>query len=181
MKCRLALLTTALLLAACSTTTLYSGHFDATNSAGQDRQFVLYWNTTTSAFWGAKASPVTVLTQCSSRTMQYEEEPVAGTAPSATEIVFRGEPGSDHAADSNALPPGGVCGRVLSADRLTKLTGPRIEFTVSCKPVAGNPFAATDDNYLEARAAPYTIDVTPTKTKNLQADTPKRPSCGSSP
>ena len=181
MKCKLAFLSAALLLAACSTTTLYSGHFEATNSAGKDRQFVLYWNTTTSPFWGEKASPVTVLTQCSSRTMQYEEEPAAGSAQNATAIVFRGEPGSDHATDSKVLPPNGVCGRVLSANRLTKLTGPRIEFTVSCKPVAGNPFAATDNNYLEARAAPYVVAVTPTKTKNLQADTPKRPNCGTSP
>lgn len=167
-----------LLLAACSTTTLYSSRFEARNSAGQAREFVLYWNTTTSGLWGEKSSPVTLLTQCSSRTVQYEETPAAQSGGSpATAIVFRGEPGFDTAADSDSLPPGGICGRVLSADRLNRLGAGRIEFTMSCKPVDGNPFAAADDSYLQARAAPYVVPVTATKTKNLQADTPRRPSC----
>lgn len=179
MNRRIALLPAILLLAACSTTTLYSSRFEAENSAGQQRQFVLYWNTTTSAFWGTTASPVTLLTQCSSRTVHYEEEPARG-GQNPTEVVFRGEPGRDRAMNSNELPANGVCGRVLSADRLTGVTGPTIEFTVSCKPVSGNPFAATDDSYLQARDAPYVVAVTAMKTKDLQADTPKRPACGTS-
>ena len=164
-----------LLLTGCATTTLYTSHFEAQNSAGQNREFVLYWNTTTSVFSGTKASPVTLLTQCSSRTIEYEERPVAGQ--SATQIVFRGEPGFDTAAGSTELPPSGVCGRVLSADRLQNLSGPRIQFTVSCNPVSGDPFTVQDNNYLQARDIPYIVDITAVKTKDLTTDTPHRPSC----
>lgn len=177
MKWSIVSLAALLLLAGCATTTLYTAHMEAQNSAGQDREFVLYWNTTTSVFSGTKASPLTLLTQCSSRTIQYEERPVTDSAQSTTQIVFRGEPGFDTATDSMELPPSGVCGRVLSADRLQNLRGPRIEFTVNCKPVSGDPFAVQDDNYLQARDIPYVVDVTAMNTKDLSAATPHRPSC----
>ncbi len=166
-----------LLLAGCATTTLYTSHFRAENSAGQQREFVLYWNVTSSVFTGSKASPVTLLTQCSSRTIEYEERPVPGQTQNAIQIIFRGEPGFDTAADSQTLPPSGICGRVLSADHLTELSGPRIEFTIRCKPVAGNAFAVQDNSYLGAREAPYVADVNISKTKDLAADTPHRPAC----
>jgi hypothetical protein len=167
----------ALLLAGCATTTLYTGHFQAPNSAGQNREFVLYWNSTASVFSGTKASPVTLLTQCSSRTIQYEERPVADSAPGATQIVFRGEPGFDTAADSTQLPASGVCGRVTSAHRLQDISGPRIEFTVSCKPVSGNPFAIQDNSYLQARDSAYVVEVVSMQTRDLATATPHRPRC----
>ena len=177
MNWKIAILSGLVLLAGCATTTLYTGHMQAQNSAGQELEFVLYWNTTTSIFSGTKASPVTLLTQCSTRTIQYEERPVTDSAQNPTQIVFRGEPGFDTAADSTELPSSGVCGRVLSADRLQDLSGPRIEFTVSCKPVGGNPFAVQDNSYLQDRDTPYVVDVTATDTKDLAAATPHRPSC----
>ncbi|MGH8402665.1 MAG: hypothetical protein ACRESO_04590, partial [Gammaproteobacteria bacterium] len=94
----------------------------------------------------------------------------------ATQIVFRGEPGFDTAAGSKDLPPSGICGRVLSADRIQNLNGPRIEFTVSCRPVA-NPFAAQDNSYLHVQDTAYSVSVTPMQTSDLAADTPHRPSC----
>ncbi|MGH8403311.1 MAG: hypothetical protein ACRESO_07925, partial [Gammaproteobacteria bacterium] len=127
MKWKTACLLAIVLLPGCATTTLYTGHFEAQNSAGQEREFVLYWNSTQSIFTGTKSSPVTLLTQCSSRTIQYEERPLTDNAKSATQFVFRGEPGFDTAAGSKDLPPSGICGRVLSADRIQNLNGPRIE------------------------------------------------------
>ncbi|MDE2234250.1 MAG: hypothetical protein KGL13_10100 [Gammaproteobacteria bacterium] len=171
------LLGAVMLLVACATTTLYTSHFQAQNSAGQEREFVIYWNLTSSVFTGTKASPVTLLTQCSSRAIQYEQQPVAAQGQTTTQIVFRGEPGMDTAADSEILPPSGICGRVLSANQLAELRGPNIEFTMSCKPSGGDPFAVLDHSYLQAREAPYVVKVSATRTNDLTDATPRRPDC----
>ncbi len=162
------------LLSGC-TTTLYTGRFIATDSAGKDQPFVVYWNATEPLIGARKASPVTVL-PCYPRTLQFEEQAAPTGSGAPTWIVFRGEPGQDQPVASVPQLADGICGRILNAPKLVQLDGSELQMVITCEATAGDEFS-TAKPYLQAKAEPYRIPILQRESKDLNADTPTREAC----
>ncbi len=163
-----------LLLSGC-TTTLYTGRFVATDSAGKEQPFVVYWNATEPLIGERKASPVTVL-PCYPRTLQFEEQPAPPSSGAPSWIVFRGEPGQDQPVASVPQLADGICGRILNAPRVADLDGAELQLTITCEAAAPDEFS-TLMPYLKARTEPYRVTILQRETDDLNRDTPQRESC----
>lgn len=175
MNAQLKLLFVVFALSGCATTTLYTGTFSAKDSTGAVQPFVIYWNASNPFIGPLKASPVTLL-PCKARTIQFEEQPAPAAAGTPTWIVFRGEPGVDQPVPAIPQLGDGLCGRILTKNRLSELAAPKIELTITCEAGPGDEFS-TPSPYLQAEVVPYTIEIQARPTKDLLRDTPTRAVC----
>ncbi len=166
------------LLSGC-TTTLYTGRFTATDSAGKEQPFVVYWNAPEPLIGARTASPVPVL-PCYPRTLQFEEQPALTGSGAPTWIVLRAEPGQDQPVASVPQLAEGICGRILNAPRVADLTGAELELTITCEAAAADEFS-TLKPYLKARTEPYRVTILQRETDDLNRDTPKREACNPVP
>lgn len=147
---------------------LYQGSIKAEDSAGKQRQVVLYWSKTEPLIGDEKADMVHVLTECGSLIV-FENQPKG--------IIFRGEPQRDRRVNSSA---GGEqednfeCGRILGANRLTELGKGRLSLNIQCMPV-NSEFSVQKRSYLQARKSPYEFDIAEKKSWSFFGSTPMAP------
>ncbi len=146
---------------------MYQGRFDALDSDGRQREFVLYWSKTDGVLWPAKAGPAVLLTECGIP-VTFDQQPEG--------IVFRGSPGQDAPVDTDEGSAGQVisCGAFIGATQLKTIEDGPVLILIKCKPLTGD-FAVQPRRYLQARPEPYRIEVTSTKTWSLFGRTPQAP------
>lgn len=153
------------------TTYIYQGKIQATDSTGKNRQFVVFWNKTSRTLWfDSTAGSVSLLTECSANTVEFDEQPNG--------IFFRKRP-----SDVMAVPvilPKDVCGEIFDKKRIRDLKEGYLPLSIYCKPTTKNEFALQSAiSYLKASENPYIFPITRIKTEDLANDTPKRPPCRS--
>lgn len=148
-------------------TYMYQGSMDAMDSAGQERQFILYWPKTDGLLWPAKAGPASLLTECGNPVM-FVERPEG--------IVFRGTPGQDAPATGPATMTGPEipCGSFVGADRFVHIEDGPVLLLISCEPVT-DEFSTQPRRYLKTRPDPYRIEITSTKEWSLFGKNPVAP------
>ena len=133
------------------TTYQYHGRINATNSTGENAQALAYWQATHRTLWyDTYAGAIRVRTQCSPRTLVFNEREDG--------IVALWEPGL--VKEDGSGGKGTICGRVIGAKRIQDLeTGPlRVE--VSCKAEVDEFSAAsTQAAFLAPQATPYTFQI----------------------
>jgi len=155
------------LLSGC-TNYLYQGSIKAEDSAGKQRQVVLYWSKTEPLIGDEKADMVHVLTECG-LVIVFENQPNG--------IIFRGEPQRDRRVNSSASgnqKDNIECGRILGASRLTELGEGPLSLRIQCAPVSSE-FSVQKRTYLQARKAPYKFDVAEKKSWSFFGNTPAAP------
>src|SRR3989344_4398157 len=160
----LALILLPLALAGC-TQYIYQGQIRAPDSLVQERDHLLYWNRTHRILWfDSAAGSLTLLSECSSNTVQYDEQEDG--------IIFRKRP-----SDKLVAPyTGNECGKMIGQTRIKDIEEGQLNLTMHCEPEV-DEFTVGGDSYLKARAEPYAFPVTKRVTKDLLKDTPKRPPC----
>ena len=146
---------------------MYQGRFDALDSDGREREFVLYWPKTDGVLWPAKAGPAMLLTECGN-SMTFDQQPEG--------IVFRGSPGQDAPVEA---APGTAeqefpCGSFIGPKKLTAIEDGPVKVLIKCKPLT-DEFSTQTRKYLQARPEPYLIEVTSTKKWSLFGKTPQAP------
>ena len=149
---------------------LYQGSIKAEDSAGQQRQVVLYWSKTDPLVGDEKADMAHLLTECGSLVV-FENQPEG--------IIFRGEPQRDQLVSPQAITGGSPaetleCGRIQGPHRLADLGRGIVSLTIQCEPVSGE-FSVQKRTYLKARNAPYEFDITESKNWSFLGSTPQAP------
>lgn len=146
MLIRMALLPMAVMLCGC-THYLYHGTIQAEDSAGVERETILYWTRTDPLVGPAKADTAVLRSACGTP-VSYVTRPEG--------IVFIGTPGEDRpAGESESVERGQACGRFLDHERLVDVGRGAVELTVRCEPVTGE--FSVGRAYLKAREHPYTF------------------------
>lgn len=153
---------------------LYQGSIKAEDSAGKQRQVVLYWSKTDPLIGDEKADIAHLLTECSNTVVVFENQPEG--------IIFRGEPQRDRvmnsAMDGNSSD-NIECGRIQGVKRLTELDSGKVSLTIQCKPMS-DEFSVRKRTYIKARETPYVFDITKSKKWSFLGstpDAPKKPAC----
>jgi hypothetical protein len=155
---------------ACATTdyTTHYGMFEAENSAGEWRQFRIYWQTVHTEGWAGTSDrvlPVVLEAQCSQRRLMFFDQsfPRNRQCRNAEEGVhYCGESGQDVNWRGEAISDGQVCATLTDykgSSRIGDLSGD-IMLTVRCRPkVLQRQQIDTKVNldYLLASEIPYTI------------------------
>jgi hypothetical protein len=149
---------------------LYQGSIKAEDSAGKQRQVVLYWSKTDPLIGDEKADVAHLLTECGSLVV-FENQPEG--------IIFRGEPQRDRLVSPQATTGGSPaqtleCGRIQGPRRLVDLGRGKVSLTIQCEPVSGE-FSVQKRTYLKARNAPYEFAVTENKQWSFLGSTPDAP------
>lgn len=156
------------LLTGC-TNYLYQGRIKAEDSAGKQRDVVLYWTKTNPLIGDEKADMAHVLTECGALIV-FENQPQG--------IVFRGDPQRDRLAafaTITAQPSQTMeCGRMLHAQRLTEVGQGKVSLTIRCEPKT-NEFSVKPVTYIKAREAAYEFNVRENKQWSFLGRTPKAP------
>lgn len=158
----------ALWMSGCASYYTHYAVFPAENSAGEERQIKLTWQTADYPDWwfaADESTPVTLETQCSSRTWRIVDRTHAGAAGQACAPGIRAcgsgpddrfaTAGSDSFADRACLRINPADSEALVADISSSF-----ELLVSCRPVSVSRQAGDDiDNtdYLRASPVPYTV------------------------
>ncbi len=152
------------------TSYVYQGSIKAEDSAGKQRQMLLYWSKTEPLIGDEKADMAHLRTECGSLIV-FENQPEG--------IIFRGEPQRDRVVPALATQRTGSsktieCGRIKGSNRLTELSAGKISLTIKCEPVS-NEFSVKQRTYPKARKAAYVFDVTESKKWSLLGSTPAVP------
>lgn len=148
---------------------LYQGRIKAEDSAGKQRDVVLYWTKTDPMIGDAKADMAHVLTECGALVV-FENRPEG--------IVFRGDPQRDRLAafaTITAQPSQTMeCGRILHRQRLTDLGQGKVALTIRCEPKS-NEFSVKPLTYIKAQESAYEFDVRENKQWSLLGSVPEVP------
>jgi hypothetical protein len=149
---------------------LYQGSIKAEDSAGKQRQVVLYWSKTEPFIGDEKADMAHLLTECGSLVV-FENQPSG--------IIFRGEPQRDRLVNPQATTGGSPaetmeCGRIQGPRRLVDVGRGKVSLTIQCEPVSGE-FSVQKRTYLKAREAAYDFEVTEKKKWSFLGSTPAAP------
>jgi len=149
---------------------LYQGSIKAEDSAGKQRQVVLYWSKTDPLIGDEKADMAHLLTECGSLVV-FENR--------AEGIIFRGEPQRDRLVNPQAATGGSPaetieCGRIQGPRSLVDLGRGKVLLTIRCEPVSGE-FSVQKRTYLKAREAAYEFDITENKQWSFLGSTPDAP------
>lgn len=142
-----------LLTFGCSCTNyLYQGQLSAKDSAGNDRNFILYWTRYEPLCGEIKAGPAMLLTECSPARPDFKDDPQQG-------IVYYGSSGFDIPIGQSQTESGSfVCGKILNYGSLKDIkTGP-VSVRIDCQ-AAEDEFTLPMRNYLAARVEPYTFPI----------------------
>lgn len=156
------------LLAGC-TNYVYQGAIKAEDSAGKEREVVLYWSKTDPLIGDEKADMAHLLTECGALIV-FDNQPEG--------IIFRGDPQRDRfasfaaaaASTSNTME----CGRILHKQSLTELGKGKVSLTIHCEPQS-NEFSVKPLTYIKAREAAYDFDVRERKQWSFLGSTPAAP------
>lgn len=158
-------------VSACSTAqyTTYYGMFEAENSAGQWRQFRLYWQAVHREGWGGDSDsvlPVVMETQCSHRKLYFYDQSFArnkqcGDMPG---IHYCASAELDEGARGEAVPTGQICAFLTDksgATMIAELKGD-VALTISCRPKVlekQGPEEKLNMDYLLTSEQPYVIAI----------------------
>ncbi|MDF0750678.1 hypothetical protein NLU14_10600 [Marinobacter sp. 71-i] len=156
------------ILAGCASYYTHYAVFPAENSAGEERQVKLTWQTAEYPGWwvaASKSTPITVETQCSARQWRLVDDSHDNAAQATCDAGIRacgregldrlartGEPAGE-SARCMAINPGNPEGRVTDIESSLALL-------VSCEPintVRGSGEDAENIDYIRASTVPYTI------------------------
>ena len=159
-----------ILINGCATTYSHFGRFSGENSAGEAREFLLEWDSTSSAFSSDdEGSNVRLKSQCSSRLIEFQissDEQVAPCADShGNEAVFCGRPGEDLTMEGKDIKSAGsLCGYIKGTNGEFNVGrfGKTVAVTLHCFPAAttqGEGDEAHNVDYLKASAVPYIVTV----------------------
>lgn len=141
----------ALLISGCANT-LYQGDFQATDTAGKERNFILYWTKTDPLIGKSKAGPAVLLTECSPARIHFSD--------SKEGILFRGEPGADRLqGQDQTVGQDEVCGKIEKFQALKEIPEGTIALRMFCEPLPADEFAVQPRNYLAPRSEPYSIAI----------------------
>ena len=140
----------ALFLQGCVTNYMFTAEMTAEDSAGDERQVVVYWPMTDPLIGGRKAGPVVLLTECGIP-IQFDQQEEG--------IVFRGNPQDDRFVDGPQPTTSEFeCGRFTGDEKLVDIEGGTVEFVIRCAPTSDD-FAAIPRSYIAAREEPYEITI----------------------
>lgn len=180
----------SLILSGCATYEAHYSRFEAVNSSGEPRTFLLSWQTERYPGWAMRkdvATAVTLQTQCSERKWSLRDKSngacdvkrdTTGQEPTAG-IRACGEPGAD--LDRRGQPiaePGHQCLTLTdSADsqRILDLDN-NVHLTVACYPAVterGEGEEVINTDYLKASAVPYNLHVRSAPLYSMSARPPK--------
>lgn len=168
MKLAIVAFTAALAASGCAQYT-YFGSLQAKDSAGKDREVVVYWTKTERKLWfDTAAGGVRLLTECSTNAVDYEEKPQG--------IVFLRRPADVGVGRSIAL--GAACGRILTAPRVADLGEGTLELTMHCRPDTTDDFSIPAlRQYLQARDTPYRFQIHKKRTDEVDSGAPIPQAC----
>jgi hypothetical protein len=147
---------------------LYEGKIQAKDSAGRDRQVIIYWTKTGGFFAKPKAGPARLLTECGTPIM-FEEQPQG--------IVFRGTPGQDRVVIGEpalSMPTEVPCGSFIGPKLFLDIAGGPLKLTILCEPVADKS-SEESRTYIQAREEPYEFPITSIKKWSLSGKAPEAP------
>lgn len=148
---------------------IYQGAIKAEDSAGKQREVVLYWSKTDPLIGDEKADMAHVLTECGALVV-FENQPQG--------IIFRGNPQRDRLANHSGVASSSTrtleCGRILNAQRLTEVGKGKVSLTIRCEPKS-NEFSVKPVTYIRAREAAYDFDVSEEKSWSFLGSTPDVP------
>ncbi|WP_341326760.1 hypothetical protein [Methylotuvimicrobium sp. KM2] len=153
------------------TLSMYTAELDALNSDGAPRKAQLYWSKTDRLIGAAKAGPVILMTECSTRRLSFDETEAG--------IIYRGEPGRDRVAGQNeTIADGTVCAKLETQSKLAELQAGELMLSMLCEAVY-DEFSIQEGlytpAYLQAREAPYLFDVQENTSWSLFGETPTAP------
>lgn len=170
--CFVPLLFSLLFIQGC-TNKLYQADISVLNSDDQEREVVLYWTKTVPLIGEDKSTPVTVLTECSSRTLLFLEKECG--------IYFLGEPGQDKLLNQTLEPtPNIQCGKIVNEKVLNNIEAGELAIEINCTATSSNEFAVINSSYIKAQNTPYTFDIVETSSWSFFGeipDAPSRPKC----
>lgn len=155
------------LMAGCASYYSHYAVFPAANSSGEPRQVRVSWQSAEYPGWALfddKATPVSVVTQCSQRAWRLTDATHSDSRGACGDgIRACGEPGldrlGDRAADANT-----VCMAISGGPQAAQVAelGGRIELTVSCHPEQPQRVVQGETenvDYIRPSSVPYVIDV----------------------
>lgn len=157
------------LLPGCASYYSHFGSFEATNSEGEARKFVVYWQTADYPdwFWADDTStPIMLQTQCSDRKLYFADEFVEPKLPciaNGSGTVACGDPELDLTKNGRPVTSNReVCGFIEGANgqkRITKM-GSVLRVNIRCLPTSVEyevDGKKKNRDYLKLSVAPYTI------------------------
>ena len=153
-------------LGGCASYYSHYGVFPAENSAGEERQVMLSWQTAEYPDWWLQAdqsTPITVTTQCSSRSWRMADRSHQEPGACADGIRACGKPGQDLiAATGEPAGEGTACLSVQPDGGVNQVTdiGQSLMLLVSCRPARTTRQAGDEEeniDYLRASAVPYKV------------------------
>lgn len=154
-------------LSGCASYYTHYAVFPAENSAGEDRQVKLTWQTAEYPGWWVadnRSTPITVETQCSAREWRLVDDSHEDAADQSCGEGIRacGNEGLDRVARTGASVAGKRCMTINADDPAARVTdiGSSLDLLVSCEPVKtvrGSGDDADNIDYIRASTVPYTI------------------------
>jgi len=130
---------------------LYQAETAELDTAGNERNFTLYWTKTEPWIGTSKAGPAVLLTECSSARPAFVN--------TDNGIVFFGSRGFDQLPDQSEMNSGRLlCGKIENYTHLREIPAGSITVTMRCSPVADD-FSVGSRTYLAPRPAPYVLKV----------------------
>jgi len=130
---------------------LYQAETAALDTAGNERNFILYWTNTEPWIGTSKAGPAVLLTECSSARPAFVNTDDG--------IIFFGLMGYDQLPDQSGLNSGRLlCGKIENYTHLREIRAGSISVTMRCKPTADD-FSVGNKTYLAPRPEPYVLKV----------------------
>lgn len=163
-----------ILLQGCASYYSHYGSFDSINSAGEQRKFVVSWQSAEYPgwYWADNSSTAIVLeTQCSTRKLYFIDAGVAQNAASYNAecvtnqngIVVCGDPQLDLDANGRGLQGSGqVCGSISNSKGVDSITalGNELLIKIDCWPASTQYEVGGEKknrDYLKYSVVPYTI------------------------
>lgn len=154
-------------LSGCASYYTHYAVFPAENSAGEDRQVKLTWQTAEYPGWWLadnQSTPITIETQCSAREWRLVDDSHSDAAGEACGQGIRacGRDGRDRVARTGEPAVGQRCMTINSDNPAARITDieSSLDLLVSCEPidtVRGSGDDAENIDYIRASAVPYTI------------------------
>jgi len=164
---RLVAAITPFLFTGCASYYTHYAVFPAENSAGQDRQVKLTWQTAEYPGWWLaenKSTPITVETQCSARQWRLVDDSHEDADSEACGQGIRacGEEGLDRIASTDEPAGGKRCMAINRGNPEARVTDieSSLDLLVACEPVnttRGSGDEAENIDYIRASTVPYTI------------------------
>lgn len=155
------------LLSGCASYYTHYAVFPAENSAGEDRQVKLTWQTAEYPGWWVmnnQSTPITIETQCSAREWRLTDDSheKSDDTSCGEGIGACGKQGQDRVARTGEPAAGERCMTIIDDDQAARITdiGSSLDLLVSCEPlktVRDSDDGTENIDYIRASTVPYTI------------------------